>query len=93
MNKKEDTNTQEGGEDVEEEEESREEIIAQLKATKQLDVSRQELTVKKLPPELGLMVNLEMLSMSNNELADLPKSFGRFLWFLKLIFPFLSSFL
>lgn len=60
----------------EEEEESREEIIAQLKATKQLDVSRQELTTKKLPPELGLMVNLEMLSMSNNELDDLPKSFG-----------------
>ena len=81
MNKKEDTHSQEGGEDVEEEEESREEIIAQLKATKQLDVSRQELTVKKLPPELGLMVNLEMLSMSNNELTDLPKSFGRFSWF------------
>ncbi|KAL6045319.1 mgpp2cl-1, protein phosphatase 2C-like protein 1 [Balamuthia mandrillaris] len=64
-------------ESEEETEESRAELLAQLRATVQLDVSRQELTLAKLPPEMYYMTNLEMLSMSHNQLEDLPKNFGK----------------
>jgi hypothetical protein len=35
-----------------------------------------KLASKNLPPELVYMINLEMLSMAQNELTELPKSFG-----------------
>ncbi|ELR15142.1 protein phosphatase 2C domain containing protein [Acanthamoeba castellanii str. Neff] len=65
-------------EEVEDEEEmSREEMLAQLRETRHLDVSKRELASKNLPPELAYMINLEMLSMAQNELTELPKSFGK----------------
>ncbi len=45
--KKEDKNDDDSDEEM-----SREEILAQLKQTRHLDVSKRELTVKNLPPEL-----------------------------------------
>jgi Leucine-rich repeat (LRR) protein len=41
-----------------------------------IDVGGAKLASKNLPPELAYMINLEMLSMAQNELTELPKSFG-----------------
>lgn len=39
-------------------------------------LSGPQLSNSSIPPELAYMVNLEMLSMAQNELTELPKSFG-----------------
>src|SRR5262245_16854037 len=68
----------ESSEESEEDEDglSRREILERLRAEKALDMSKGDYTIQTIPHQLWWMENLQMLSLSQNKLTDLPKAFG-----------------